>query len=268
VITIGFYDYLVSRNPGLKTALRIGRINDTPELYLRKAVRISLIFAVAITFTSSILMGFSLFSLAIFFGSMLSFYMLFKNRPLLSIKARRQKIDRDLLFAGQYMLVKLESGLPLFNTLIHASKEYNETGFFFKEIVQDINTGTPIEQALSKARDYCPSANMKKILSEIVTSLKTGADVTDTLKNSIKEISRNLLLEVKAYGKKLNSLMMFYMILGTVLPSIGVSLLIIFFSFAGIIMDSSLLIITGFMLAVMQLFFIAIVNSSRPTVNV
>jgi len=134
--------------------------------------------------------------------------------------------------------------------------------------VQDINTGTPIEQALGKARDYCPSMNMKRILSEIVTSLKTGADVTDTLKNSIKEISRNLLLEVKAYGKKLNSLMMFYMIIGTVLPSIGVSLLIIFFSFAGIILDNSLLIITAFLLAIMQFFFIAIVNSSRPTVNV
>jgi Flp pilus assembly protein TadB len=265
---MGFYDYLASRNPSLKTALRVGRIIDTPEEFLRKAVRSAMVFSAAITFTFTVLIGLSPMTLLVFMVAWFAFYSLFKNRPLLSIKKRRQKIDKDLLFAGQYMLVKLESGLPLFNTLIHASKEYNETGFFFKEIVQDINTGTPIEQALSKARDYCPSANMKRILSEIVTSLKTGADVTDTLKNSIKEISRSLLLEVRAYGKKLNSLMMFYMIIGTVLPSIGVSLLIIFFSFAGILMDNSLLIVTGFLLALMQLFFIAIVNSSRPTVNV
>ncbi|MFT4309993.1 MAG: type II secretion system F family protein [Candidatus Woesearchaeota archaeon] len=225
-------------------------------------------FGVALAFTFSMLVGFGFASILVFLLSSYAFYTLFKNRPLLVIKKRRQKIDKDLLFAGQYMLVKLESGLPLFNTLIHASREYNETGFFFREIVQDINTGTPIEQALTKARDYCPSPNMKRILSEIVTSLRTGADVTDTLKNSIKEISRALLLEVKAYGKKLNSLMMFYMIVGTVLPSIGVSLVIIFFSFAGIIMDTSLLIITAFLLAVMQLFFIAVVNNSRPTVNV
>ncbi len=261
--------FIASRDKNLKKMLRIARINKTPEEFLQQTIMISFLFSFSISFVFFALSKkLSLFVLFVFLFFFFFFYHIFKNRPLLEIKKRRQKIDRDLLFSGQYMLVKLQSGLPLFNTLIHVSKEYNETGFFFREIVQDINLGTPIEKAMAKARDYCPSENMKKILAEVVTSLKTGADVVDTLKNTLEQISTNLLLEVKAYNKKLNSIMMFYMILGTVLPSIGIALMVIFLSFAGVNINNSILIIVVGLLVLMQLMFIAMVNNARPTINI
>ncbi len=261
--------FLANRDKNLKKVLRVARINKTPEEFLQQTLTLSFLFSFSITFVFfAISKKISLFTLIIFFFFFFFFYSVFKNRPLLEIKKRRQKIDRDLLFSGQYLLVKLESGLPLFNSFIHVSKEYNETGFFFREIVQDINLGTPIEKAIAKARDYCPSENMKKILAEVVTSLKTGADVTDTLKNTLEQITTNLLLEVKAYNKKLNSIMMFYMIIGTVLPSIGIALMVIFLSFAGININTSILIIVVGLLALMQLMFIAMVNNARPTINI
>jgi len=264
-----FIKFLVSRDKNLKKMLRIARFDKSPEEFLQQTIILSFLFSFSISFVFfAISKKISFFILFVFLFFFFFFFSIFKNRPLLEIKKRRQKIDRDLLFSGQYMLVKLESGLPLFNTLIHVSKEYNETGFFFREIVQDINLGTPIEKAMAKARDYCPSENMKKILAEVVTSLKTGANVTDTLKNTLEQISTNLLLEVKAYNKKLNSIMMFYMILGTVLPSIGIALMVIFLSFAGININNSILIIVVGLLALMQLFFIAMVNNARPTINI
>lgn len=266
---MSFYSYLARKFPGLKHQLQMAKIDQNVEEYLQMSVRLAIIFAAVVSMSMFMMTKKFSFTLILsFLLTALIMFNLFRNRPKLVIKRRQQKIDRDLLFAGQYMLVKLQSGLPLFNSLIHASKEYNETGFFFREIVQDVNTGTPIERALAAGRDNCPSENMKKILSEIVTSLKTGANVVDTLRNSIDEISANLMLEVKGYNKKLNSIMMFYMILGTVIPSIGIALLIIFLSFAGILLTPGFLIAILFFLLILQFFFIAVVNNARPTVNV
>lgn len=268
---MGIFDYLASKEKGLERDLHIAGIPETPSKYLEKNFRLSFIFSIAISIVTFIflredekVLGTVFFT---FIGVLFGMNFLFKGRVRQAIRKREQLIDRDLLFAGQYMLVKLQSGLPLFNTLIHASKERNETGRFFRRVVQDVNTGTPIEQALSSARDLCPSKNLKKVLAEIVTSLKTGADVTDVLRNSLVEITRELLIEVQSYSKKLNSIMMFYMIIGTVIPSIGISLLLILLSFVGIQFNITLLVMVGLVLVIMQGFFVAIINSARPTVN-
>jgi pilus assembly protein TadC len=263
---VGLFDYLASKQKGLERDLRIAGINETPPQYLKKNFQLAVLFAFAISVVTVIFSG-PQNVLLVFPIVLLGMNIIFKARARQAIRKREQLIDRDLLFAGQYMLVKLQSGLPLFNTLIHASRERNETGAFFRHIVQDINTGSPIEQALSRGRDLCPSENLKKILTEIVTSLKTGADVTDVLRNSLIEITRQLMLEVQGYGKKLNSIMMFYMIIGTVIPSIGISLLLILLSFVGVQFNTSLLVIVVLGLMIMQGFFVAIINSARPTVN-
>ena len=263
---MGIFDYLASKEKGLERDLHIAGFSETPPQYLKKNFQLAALFAGAIGLVAAIFAdpGAGFFTAVIV---LIVMNFLFKGRVRQAIRKREQLIDRDLLFAGQYMLVKLQSGLPLFNTLIHASKEHNETGRFFRSIVQDINTGSPIEHALSRGRDLCPSNSLKKILSEIVTSLKTGADVTDVLRGSLIEITRELMLEVQGYGKKLNSIMMFYMIVGTVIPSIGISLLLILLSFVGVQFNASLLTIVVLGLVLMQGFFVAIINSARPTVN-
>lgn len=268
---MGLFDFLASKQPGLERDLRIASFGETPPQYIKKNVQLAFLFGFVIVGVTAVflkgdpkMIGKAVLTFVFVF---LGMNFLFEGRVKQAIRKREQLIDRDLLFAGQYMLVKLQSGLPLFNTLIHASRERNETGRFFRGIVQDINTGTPIEAALATGRDTCPSRNLKKILTEIVTSLKTGADVTDVLRNSLQEITRELMLEVRAYGKKLNSIMMFYMIMGTVVPSIGISLMLILLSFLGVQFNTSLLLIVGTGLVLMQGFFVAIINSARPTVN-
>jgi len=247
---VAFFDYLASKEKGLERDLHIAGFSESPPQYLKKNFQLALLFAVSIGVVTVIFTE-PVNGLFVFPIVLLVMNFLFKGRARQAIRKREQLIDRDLLFAGQYMLVKLQSGLPLFNTLIHASHEKNETGYFFRHIVQDINTGTPIEEALSAGRDLCPSNNLKKIL----------------LRSSLVEITRELMLEVQGYSKKLNSIMMFYMIIGTVIPSIGISLLLILLSFVGTQFNVTLLFIVAFGLMIMQGFFMAIINSARPTVN-
>ena len=95
---------------------------------------------------------------------------------------------------------------------------------YFKEIVDDINIGVPIEQALERAREFNCSEKFKLILSELVTSLKTGADIVPSLKEVLSQITSEQVLEIKAYNKKLNAIMMMYLIIAAVMPSLGMTM--------------------------------------------
>jgi len=183
------------------------------------------------------------------------------------IRRREREINKEILFAGRYLLVKLESGMPLFNALIDISKSYGVAAKYFKEIVDDIQTGTPIEEALEKAREYNASKKFQRILWQIVTSLKTGIEVSSSLRTTLKDITNEQILEIKAYGKTLNSLMMFYMILGCVLPSLGVALFTIFSSFLSLQITSGFIFFMVFILIVIQVAFIIFIHATRPMVN-
>ncbi len=187
--------------------------------------------------------------------------------PKGSIRRREREINREVLFAGRYLLVKIESGYPLFNSLIDAARMKNRIAKYFKEIVDEINTGTPIEAALEGAREYNASQKFKKILWQILSSLKTGTEVAGSLRSILKNIANEELVEIKGYGKKLNSYMLFYMVLACIVPSLGISLFIIIASFLGLAVVTAHFIIVLIGIFFVQLFFIIMIKASRPDVD-
>jgi len=100
-----------------------------------------------------------------------------------------------------------------------------------------------------------------------VSSLKTGVEISDSLRITLEDITETQIMEIKAYGKTLNSLMMFYMILGCVLPSLGVAMFTIFSSFLSLKITSGIIFFLVFMLAVVQFAFIIFIKGTRPMVN-
>jgi len=206
--------------------------------------------------------------LPLLFIFVLVFVFLFMlQTPKVYIRKREREINKEVLFAGRYLLVKLESGTPLFNALIDASKSYGVAGKYFKEIVDGINTGTPIEEALENSRKYSASKNFRLILWQIITSLKTGAEVADSLRKTLSQITQEEIIEIKEYGKKLNSLVMFYMIVACVIPSLGVTMIVIVSSFMDLDIGMSHLFTVLFFLAIIQFLFISLIKSARPMVN-
>lgn len=195
-----------------------------------------------------------------------AFFILIQT-PRVIIRRREREINKEVLFAGRYLLVKLDSGIPLFNSLIDASNSYGIAAKYFKEIVDDINIGNPIEVALENARESSPSHYFKLILSELTTSLKTGVDVTIPLRAIIQQITIEQILEIKEYGKKLNAFMMLYMVLATVMPSLGMTMFIVFAGFMGLEVGGWFIAIALLMLAFLQFIFISVLRSIRPMVN-
>jgi pilus assembly protein TadC len=281
--------------PQLPTLLRMAHMKDRPEEFVKKMLLGAFYFAAGIAITAGFLLFKFLpkpvvegaeavavaakpdsiqaltaagYALLIFAGTFVLLFLLLVNSPNTKIGKRRRDLDREVLFAGRYLLVKIHSGRPLLNALIDASQSYGIASKYFKELVDDINMGTPIEKALDNAMKYSPSHKFRKILFQVNNAIKIGIDVSDPLANTLDEISQEQLIEIQRYGKKLNSLTIFYMLLAVVMPSIGTAMLSVI---GALVLPAETLtwILYGVLggLTMIQLMFTMIFKSARLTVN-
>jgi len=262
---------IAKRMPKLRGNLVKAHMKDKPEEFVKKNLKLAL--GVSITFVVLAFFAFDkmeinlLMLIPVFALSATILFLFFMSSLTVAIRKRRREIDQEVLFAGRYLLVKLEAGSPLFNALIDASKSYGVCGKYFKEMTDEIMLGTPIEEVLEKSREFNASEKFKMILSEILTTLKSGADVTSSLKEVLDQITTEQVIEIKAYSKKVNALILMYMIVGTVIPSLGMTMFIIIAGFAGLDIPPIFMFIVLLVLTFVQFLFVALFKSARPVVN-
>lgn len=259
-------------NPKIIGYIKQAKIKQKPSEFIKKAI----IASCYISFTFVILLFFlfdrleiNLFILIPIFLIIFLFSLSFiSNSPKVTIRKREREINQEVLFAGRYILVKLDSGIPLYNALLDASNSYGISAKYFKEIVDDIRLGIPIEEALELTRESCPSTYFKVILTELITSIKTGVDVSVALREILKQIMKQQILEIKEYGKKMNAFMMLYMVVATIMPSLGVTMFIVMAGLMGLPLTTGVMLVILLLLALMQFMFLAVLKSMRPMVNI
>ncbi len=253
----------------LKRKLILAKIDLTPQQYVRKVRNASLMLSAMIVLALAFFTSFNylfLYPLAFFLFYLIFFKYNFKALDQKIYRLSRE-LDKEVLFAGRYILLKISAGEPLMKVLYDAAKSYGVAGDFFKGIVMAINTGTPVEEALETAREVTPSIKFKKILYPIVVSIKTGAEIGKTLKETIDSIKEELSIEIKAYGKKLNTIVLLYLVLAVVFPSLGLGLSSIFLTFLGIEISPFFYGVILLFLALVEYFFIVMIKVNRPTIN-
>lgn len=116
--------------------------------------------------------------------------------------------------------------------------------------------------------NYACSKKLKRILFHILNSVKIGMDVSRQLESVLDEITNEQLLEIKAYGKKLSSVTMFYMLAGIVFPSLGIAILVVISAFANISFGFAFFFVISLFLLIVQYFFFTVFKSIRPQVNI
>jgi flagellar protein FlaJ len=121
---------------------------------------------------------------------------------------------------------------------------------------------------LDNAARFSASDKFKRIILQINTAIKVGVNVSKGLEKVLEDINLEQMLEIQKYGKKLNSMSMFYMILGIVLPSLGVTLFVVMASFTGIEVSQSIFIAVLIVIILVQLFFIMLFKSIRPNLEI
>ena len=97
--------------------------------------------------------------------------------------------------------------------------------------------------------------------------MRTGSDVAKSLYSAMDQITKDQITEVNKYGKKLNPLAMFYMIVAVILPSLGMTMLIILSSFIQFELSLTILLVLAGFLGFVQFMFISIVKFSRPAIE-
>jgi archaeal flagellar protein FlaJ len=257
--------------PHLKEDLRKAHIKERPDHFVKKTLKLSIMFGLG-----GIIFLFFIFSIGgisilwlvpLIPVTILGCFFFLMMSPKNAINRRRRELDREVLFAGRFLLVKVNAGRPLLNALIEGSQSYGVASKYFKEIVDDINLGTPIEQALDNAVKYSPSPKFRKVLFQISTALKVGIDVSVPLSNVIEEITEAQLTEIRRYGKKLNSLALFYMLLAIVMPSVGMAIFVVVGGLLGLPIERNLFMVVVGALILLQLIFVSIFKQTRLSVN-
>ena len=124
-----------------------------------------------------------------------------------------------------------------------------------------------MEEAINEAVQLAPSNDLRRIYWQILNSLKTGSEVSSALGSVIDMIVREQEIAVKEYGRKLNPMAMFYMMIAIIVPSLGTIMLLVLATFIGITMD---LLLFGLIVSasiIVQIFFLVTIKSQRPPVE-
>jgi archaeal flagellar protein FlaJ len=260
---LNFFKAFAAQFPSLKQKLVQARMEDEPEYYLQKTANTSMIVAATICF---MVFGFTKSSVAFFIAPIIFIITFTYLARYVDVKIIRmnKEIAQEIIFAGRFLIIELESDVPLYDSFINLSKNYSAVGPFFGEIVQKVNIGTTMESAIDEAINSTPSPELRKILWQVLTSMKTGADVADSLNSAIDQIVRQQQIDVKEYGRKLNPMAMFYMMVAVIIPSLGTTMIIVLSTFVGFTLPLSFLLVFAFLIGFVQFMFLSVIKSSRP----
>ena len=265
-------DAIVSKFPHLKNDLAQAGMNINAKDFVKKAI-ISTIFVVIALF----IIGFLVFSklensLATLFVivPIIGFFMfgLIINSPKTKIKKKVNEVEREIVYAGRFLLIELSSGLPLFDALVNVSKSFKHIGKYFEEIVNKAEVGKPLDVAINEIMETTPSENFRKLLWQIVNALKTGADISVALNSVVDQISREQIIKINAYNKKLNMYVVLYLLLAIIVPSLGIAMLSLLSTFMGFGLNLGSLIGIGIFVGILQFVFLSMIRNSRSGVIV
>lgn len=188
--------------------------------------------------------------------------------PKLLAGRKIRDIDKNLLPALQDILVQLNSGIPLFSIMVNISqKKYGGVSREFGTAVKKINAGISQVDVLDEMASKNPSLYFRRAIWQLVNGMKTGSDTGIVVKEIISALSEEQLLQIQKYGGQLNPLAMFYMLITVIIPSLGMTFLIILSSFISTSEFATKVIfwsLYGFVFF-FQIMFLGIIKTRRPT---
>lgn len=177
------------------------------------------------------------------------------------------KVDRELIFAMRDMLIQISSGVPFFTVIENiGATNYEYLSDEFREVANKVKTGSPLLDEIESMAIRTQSEYLKKTAWQLVTAIRTGANLTTTLKSIVKVLVDYQFSLSKSFNAELNFIILVYLMCAAVLPTIGTTVLVIFsvFGMLGITPEVFLGII--FLSFFGQIGIIAYVNSKRPNI--
>lgn len=261
------YRQIANKFSNLSLKLQQARLTDEPDYYVKKTIFIAIFVTIGLTL---ILFGFLKSAAVILLAPFIFLigFMYFSRYVDYRIQKISKEISKEIVFAGRFLIIEIESGVPLYATFENIVRNYDFVGIYFEEIVEKVRLGTALEDALNETVEITPSDDLRRIFYQILNSLRTGGNITEALNQVIEQIVREQEIAIEEYGRKLNPLAMFYMMIAIIVPSLGITMLIIMATFIGFELDLLILLSLAVFIAFIQFMFMAIIRTNRPAVDI
>ncbi len=266
-----FFEDLARKISFIGPSLRAARINIDPAVYLKNAFFSSLYAAAGIFLTMFIFAaGFGLhwiIPLMFFIVFFLFFFYYFVNKPRFSVLKSNEVVESEIVSAVRFLMLELKTERSLYNALVNTSKNFALIGIFFDEIIEKVKLGKTLEDSLLEAVELCPSTHLRNVYWQLLNSLQTGTDVTDALETLLDDIVEAQKIKIEEYGRELNALSLFYMMVSIVIPTIGFTIITAVLTFMGFPINLGLLFGIWLLLTIVQYFFLMLTSNRRPAVE-
>jgi pilus assembly protein TadC len=260
--------------PGLKSQLDSAEVDLTVPQYLGISAKTTLIaFVVVLLFSTSVMYFFNISNFYVYglgIAFLFSFFVFMRQLmyPRMYSSRKSKNIEKNLISALQDMLVQLESGVPIYQILVNiASTDYGMVSKEFRKAVKEINSGVPQVEALEHLIKKNDSEYFKRVLWQISNGLRSGSDMSVVIKDSIDNLNKEQSIQIQTYGNKLNPLIMFYMLIAVIIPSLGITFFIILASMIGLssLMVKLLLSAAFVFIILIQIMFLGLIKTRRPS---
>lgn len=207
-------------------------------------------------------------SFAISLGLFALFLFVLLRYPHISGGKKAEEVDKSLIFALKDISLQVSSGVSLYHAFVHVSREnYGLVSKEFTLLVQDVHRGLSLEKALEKVAHRTRSEYLRRVVWQLINTLKAGASVKGALSTIIEDLSRVQKIKIKDYAQELNLWSLLYMMFAVAIPTLGATMLVILSGFSGFTVTPvsfvSFLLITLFV----QLVLIGFIRSRRPFVQ-
>lgn len=113
-----------------------------------------------------------------------------------------------------------------------------------------------------------PSLYFRRAIWQLVNALKAGSDIASALGAIVETLTREQIIAIRRYGQELNPYTMIYMLAAVILPSLGITFLIIISSFTGLQIPTLIFPAILVFLAFFQFFYSGIIKTKRPVMEV
>jgi len=259
--------------PRLERQLRTARIDDSPSEYLASALKKSLtlggsssmaliVAGIATQAQSTTLIGLIAFPVLTLMG-----FLTFEKSPSIKTKRRTRELEKDLPYALRDILIEIKSGISLYNAFKSVTNGYGEASSEFEIMVREVEGGESMVDAIENSIVRNPSEQYRRAMWQVNNSIKSGTNVADTLENVVDSIVKDQKLRIEKYGKEMNPYVLGYLLIAVVMPSLGITALIVLSSFTGTSVTRNLYlgILAGLVIA--QVFFLNLIRSKRPEVK-
>lgn len=195
-------------------------------------------------------------------------YILLILYPKSIVNKRVKNLENNLLFALRTILVQIRSGVPIFNTFVSiANGDYGEISAEFRIVIEKVRAGESMIETLEELAMRNPSVYLRRAIWQLLNAIKSGSDVGENISNVIASLSKQQIVEIRKYQSTLNPLAMMYMMIAVIVPSLGITVMIIISTFPNMerIGDEQTFWILLLLVVFMQFIFMSVIRSRRPT---